>query len=199
MSLIALNLNFVFLERCVSVFALDLVFVFLERCCLYLQFTWPLYFLKVVCLYLQLTWHLYFLKVLCLYLAFLLLESCVSVFALDLVFAFLERCAQLSSHVIWKMQWSARSGFEALSMETSTSYTLLWNIEMYWCTSITSFRFLSRGCTSVCRFAFSYYQPYAVLQEVHWVTLFSQLQSDQQWQQFPHGGRLSWGQKDKLL
>ena len=103
----------------VSVFAHYLVFVFLERCCLYLQFTWPLYFLKVVCLYLQLTWHLYFLKVLCLYLAFLFLESCVSVFALDLVFVFLERCAQLSSHVIWKMQWSARDGgrFEALSMD----------------------------------------------------------------------------------
>ena len=45
-------------------------------------------------------------------LAFVFLESCVSVFALDLVFVFLERCAQLSSHVIWKMQWSARAAVD---------------------------------------------------------------------------------------
>ena len=90
-SVFALDLAFVFLERCVSLFAICLVFVFIERC----------------------------VTVFALDLAFVFLERFVSVFAIDLVFVFLERCAQLSSHVIWKMQWSARGGgrFEALSMD----------------------------------------------------------------------------------
>ena len=77
--------------KVLSVFAIYLALVFLESC----------------------------LSLFAIDLAFVFLESCVSVFALDLVFVFLERCAQLSSHVIWKMQRSARGAgrFEALSMD----------------------------------------------------------------------------------
>ena len=134
-SVFAIDLALVFLESCLSLFAIDLAFVFLESfvsvlgifiswklcvcICTWLGICISWKVLSVFAIYLALVFLESCLSLFAIDLAFVFLESCVSVFALDLVFVFLERCAQLSSHVIWKMQWSARDGgrFEALSMD----------------------------------------------------------------------------------
>ena len=96
------------LSICISRKVCVCIFTWLGIC-----ISWRVYVCICTKLGICISWKV--LSVFAIYLALVFLESCLSLFAIDLVFVFLERCAQLSSHVIWKMQWSARSGgrFEA--------------------------------------------------------------------------------------